>query len=670
MHNGIDVIEVEQLNESSQSASNTRAIGRPADTFWSTFTEVEQPWTLKAAVCLHCKYQVSYHKKKAQAMTHLQKKCPPFKTKMMAMEVNDRPSWFQSVKRSRRFEADAQSRPIVIKSAPSTAGSSGQQSSIRQFALPKMTKQEKKNLEKNLALHYYITGSSFQRIEQPHLKLAFQCCRPDMELPDRKKLAGSLLEDTYREMKSRIDHHLSAGASEICLTSDAWTNTSNDPVVNYMAVSSETSLFLESVCTGEQGHTADWISNDLKRVMSKLPAVSGAITDNTTTNKKAWRILQGEFPGKFFHGCVSHGLHLLVKDILAPTKTKKDGSNEATYPVGYPFEHMLLFVEECQEIVKFFHNHHVVKAKLNHLQQQSNTKVLVSPAPTRWGSIQGCLQSILENEPHLHVMVSARDFVSGNAKQREKRQSIKNTITASELVINLEKALEILAPIDALIKFFQSDRVPLSDVYDAFVRLKRDVDDIKGVTEMERNYLRSLIKQRHKFMYGDAHGIAYLLDPRYLGEYMEDYNFKEALEETIFAWNGDNPTIAADEKKQEMALEYTHFVIYAKEMKASNSIRYQILENRSKTIYQYWSVEGARWPNLQKLSLRVFSMAASSAASERAFSTFGFVHSKLRNRLGGDKVEKLVYIKSNYTCFSVLDGNIEEDYSADDLESD
>jgi hypothetical protein len=63
-------------------------------------------------------------------------------------------------------------------------------------------------------------------------------------------------------------------------------------------------------------------------------------------------------------------------------------------------------------------------------------------------------------------------------------------------------------------------------------------------------------------------------------------------------------------------------------------------------------------------------MAASSAASERAFSTFGFVHSKLRNRLGGDKVEKLVYIKSNYTCFSVLDGNIEEDYSADDLESD
>ena len=40
-------------------------------------------------------------------------------------------------------------------------------------------------------------------------------------------------------------------------------------------------------------------------------------------------------------------------------------------------------------------------------------------------------------------------------------------------------------------------------------------------------------------------------------------------------------------------------------------------------------------------------MPASSAASERCFSTFGFVHSKLRNSLGPGKVEKLVYVKIN-----------------------
>ena len=45
-------------------------------------------------------------------------------------------------------------------------------------------------------------------------------------------------------------------------------------------------------------------------------------------------------------------------------------------------------------------------------------------------------------------------------------------------------------------------------------------------------------------------------------------------------------------------------------------------------------------------------MVASSAASlERNFSTFGFVHSKLRNCLSDESVQKLVYIKTNNTQF-------------------
>ena len=78
------------------------------------------------------------------------------------------------------------------------------------------------------------------------------------------------------------------------LTSDACTNICNDPIVNYMAVSSQTSLFLESVYTGEQGCRADWIAQDLKGIMEKLINYRGAITDNTKANPKAWIILERE----------------------------------------------------------------------------------------------------------------------------------------------------------------------------------------------------------------------------------------------------------------------------------------------------------------------------------------------------------------------------------------
>ena len=81
---------------------------------------------------------------------------------------------------------------------------------------------------------------------------------------------------------------------------------------------------------------------------------------------------------------------------------------------------------------------------------------------------------------------------------------------------------------------------------------------------------------------------------------------------------------------------------------------------------QFWTVDGKQWPLLRKIALNIFSMACSSASSERNFSTMGFIHTKLRNRLGKNKVEKLVYIKTNVPQF--VDGKM--DYSASEESSD
>jgi hAT family C-terminal dimerisation region len=71
-----------------------------------------------------------------------------------------------------------------------------------------------------------------------------------------------------------------------------------------------------------------------------------------------------------------------------------------------------------------------------------------------------------------------------------------------------------------------------------------------------------------------------------------------------------------------------------------------------KTPLQYWQSDGVGWPDLSKICLKLFTMATSSAASERNFSTTGFIHSKLRNCLAPASVQKLVYIKSNYLAIS------------------
>lgn len=65
-----------------------------------------------------------------------------------------------------------------------------------------------------------------------------------------------------------------------------------------------------------------------------------------------------------------------------------------------------------------------------------------------------------------------------------------------------------------------------------------------------------------------------------------------------------------------------------------------------KTPLQYWLSDGVAWPDLQKISIKLFTMATSSAASERNFSTMGLVHTQMRNSLAPQTVQMLVYVKS------------------------
>lgn len=68
-------------------------------------------------------------------------------------------------------------------------------------------------------------------------------------------------------------------------------------------------------------------------------------------------------------------------------------------------------------------------------------------------------------------------------------------------------------------------------------------------------------------------------------------------------------------------------------------------------------LDGRDYPALRDVALHVFSMASSSCSSERNFSVFGFVHSKLRNQLSEKSVEKLVYVKTNGNILSQFKEN-------------
>ncbi len=117
----------------------------------------------------------------------------------------------------------------------------------------------------------------------------------------------------------------------------------------------------------------------------------GAVTDNTATNKKVWSELEEKYPLMFFHGCASHGLHLLVKDIF-DKKAESSAGGPDNDPASYPFEDLQLFSIDCKDVVIFFHNHHAPKAKLKKALAAAKLRALVQP--TRWSTLIECFKSL------------------------------------------------------------------------------------------------------------------------------------------------------------------------------------------------------------------------------------------------------------------------------------
>ncbi|KAI2498263.1 transposase [Fragilaria crotonensis] len=630
--------------------------------FWQYFTDETEPHKLKSAVCKHCRTKFNHHKKSEQAMQHLNA-CHAFRKEMNGIEMDDRPEWYitskmknKRAKLSRTLDNYETTSPTVASTSSKAVSSMTQTSSIKDHLLPKINALTKERFEQAISMHYYVTGASFKRIEEPNLAAAMKMLRPDAVLPNRKKLAGPLLDKAFAVLKTKVNKHLEHAGTVVCLTTDGWSNVKNEPIVNYMATSPSSTLFLESVSTGEQSHNAEWIASDIQRVMASYPTTTfaGAVTDNTSTNKNAWELLLIKHPSAYFQGCASHGLNLFVKDIFGATKTKKMRDAEPSYPVGYPFEDLLEFFSVCKDIVKLFHNSHALKAQLYIEQKKAGVRGLVRPAPTRWGTIKGCCETLLMSERVLHAIVTARDFIKGTAAQKVERIRIKGIITSDNFVAQLEKSLAILTPIDALIVKYQSDSVPVSEVWPDFNALpdqfsKLHFDGHASINEVD--YLIKLSKSRYHFMYGKAHGLAFLLDPRFIGEGLNTTRRGE-LENILIDTPVDDKTPVDDERREVLYLQYTEYTISAMKEKVGNSFRFKMLVKGRKTPLQYWQSDGAAWPDLQRICIKLFTLATSSAASERNFSTMGFVHTKLRNSLAPKTVEKLVYIKSNHAAFS------------------
>lgn len=195
----------------------------------------------------------------------------------------------------------------------------------------------------------------------------------------------------------------------------------------------------------------------------------------------------------------------------------------------------------------------------------------------------------------------------------------------------------------------EADDAGLSLVYEYFGKLHKHFD------HEHDDIIKKVVETRFQFLYSDSMGLAYMFTPKFsaAGYYFDD-DRREILGYAK-VWALKNRPEIADKVHQEMI----DFVTKMATLSVHQQETVFAMSARS-----YWNVFGRHeHPALYEVAKPVVEMVCSSAASERGWSTFRFIHSRLRNRLSNDRVKKLVFV---FTNCAMLDQEDKYDYIFED----
>ncbi|CAG8819301.1 24685_t:CDS:1, partial [Gigaspora rosea] len=126
--------------------------------------------------------------------------------------------------------------------------------------------------------------------------------RPAFKLPCRKKLSTTLLDQVYNKTKKDVEMLINNDNNQnLCLISDGWSNLVREHWTNYILATPKP-VFYAAYPTNEARQNKVTIANNLEKIIIEIGTskISAIITDNASVMKKAWHLLELDYPEILF----------------------------------------------------------------------------------------------------------------------------------------------------------------------------------------------------------------------------------------------------------------------------------------------------------------------------------------------------------------------------------
>src|SRR5439155_6012647 len=253
--------------------------------------------------------------------------------------------------------------------------------------IPRLTDQQKKDIDVLAAKWCFLGNHSFNMIESPAGKKFLHALHPAYKAPSRKTLSGPLLDKVYKMTKTRTNEMIS-GMGTLNIVTDESSNIRNNRIYNISLHTPSGRIHYVSKDIQSKQMTAtavaQWLRNHLVTLMKgDIARINSIITDTCKLMFKMWLEIQklDEFKHVFFIPCDSHGLQLLVGDLLK-IPVFKEVLNKAQTVVK-SFRRSLLQYAHLRDFQFQYYKQHrsLICITNTHPMETTMTAVPINPVP-------------------------------------------------------------------------------------------------------------------------------------------------------------------------------------------------------------------------------------------------------------------------------------------------
>ncbi|EGU76692.1 hypothetical protein FOXB_12797, partial [Fusarium oxysporum f. sp. conglutinans Fo5176] len=329
---------------------------------------------------------------------------------------------------------------------------------------PVVDKTFKQMLDELAAIAIFADGRPFNLFESKRMRILLSKLNTAWQPPSRRRVQR-LLAPTYSQYHNQVQAILDQ-AEHINVIFDASDNITSHRIINIsIQVANGTAFYWKTFDTGQIQHTAehyiDLLYPELEIICKgNFLRINSFCTDTDSVMRKAHVHLAArkEFQHCFFSLCDSHGLQLLIKDILE-----------------------LPFFEEAFKnatlIVTFFKKSKLQLARLREAQKAAwgHHKAFLSAVITRWGSQFNALQSVLRCKEPLQAYARRPDvraeLASGSLELLPK---VLESVNNPHFWIRLETVLAIIKPVNSRQRASEADRAHIGHVIPRWLEIKAE----------------------------------------------------------------------------------------------------------------------------------------------------------------------------------------------------